>query len=89
MVIDEEAVPSIYWQPGEPRLNRHDLALTSSRAPRLRCSLSDPESVLSVRTTVMGFSAKQLTALERNLDRGWSAPARPMAASSRTSRAGT
>src|SRR5450755_5111031 len=26
MVIDEDAVPSIYWQPSEPRLNRQELA---------------------------------------------------------------
>jgi hypothetical protein len=26
MVLNEEAVPSIYWQPGERRLKRHDLA---------------------------------------------------------------
>ena len=26
MVIDEAAVPSIYWEPREPRLNRQKLA---------------------------------------------------------------
>jgi len=26
MVIDEAAVPSIYWEPREPRLNRQELA---------------------------------------------------------------
>ena len=26
MVINEDAVPSIYWQPSEPRLNRQELA---------------------------------------------------------------
>ena len=26
MVLNEDAVPSIYWQPSEPRLNRQELA---------------------------------------------------------------
>ena len=50
MVIDEEAVPSIYWQPGEPRLKRQRLAPTSNRGPKSPAStLSNPEPVLSVR----------------------------------------
>ena len=43
-------------------------------------TLSNPEPVLSVRSGD-GFSAKQVQALQRNLDHRTSAPARPMAAS--------
>jgi hypothetical protein len=39
MVLNEDAVPSIYWQPSEPRLNRQKLPTNSNRArksPALR-----------------------------------------------------
>ena len=51
MVIDEEAVPSIYWQPSEPRLNRLGLAYELKQGAEIAgVALSDPEPVLSVRT---------------------------------------
>jgi hypothetical protein len=51
MVLNEDAVPSIYWQPGEPRLKRHDLAHDLKQGAEIEgVALSDPEPVLSVRT---------------------------------------
>jgi hypothetical protein len=51
MVIDEEAVPSIYWQPSEPRLNRQELASELKQGAEIAGAvLSNPEPVLSVRT---------------------------------------
>src|SRR5665213_2321410 len=48
MVIDEEAVPKIYWQPGEPRLKRHDLASDLKQGEEIAgVTLSNPEPVLS------------------------------------------
>jgi hypothetical protein len=50
MVIDEAAVPSIYWQPSEPRLNRQGLAYELKQGAEIEgVALSDPEPVLSVR----------------------------------------
>ena len=51
MVINEEEVPSIYWQPSEPRLNRQGLAYELKQGAEIAgVALSDPEPVLSVRT---------------------------------------
>src|SRR5664280_2586535 len=51
MVINEDAVPSIYWQPSEPRLNRQELAYELKQGAEIAgVALSDPEPVLSVRT---------------------------------------
>ena len=48
MVIDE-AVPSIYWQPREPRLNRQGLANDLKQGAEIAgVALSNPEPVLSV-----------------------------------------
>src|SRR4029450_11095346 len=64
MVIDEAAVPSIYWEPREPRLNRQELANDLKQGAEIAgVTLSNPAPVLSVRTKVMGFSAKQVKAL--------------------------
>ena len=50
-VIDEAAVPSIYWEPREPRLNRQGLVADLKRGAEIMgVSLSNPEPVLSVRT---------------------------------------
>ena len=50
MVIDEEAVPSIYWQPSEPRLKHQELAYELKQGAEIAgVTLSNPEPVLSVR----------------------------------------
>jgi hypothetical protein len=51
MVIDEAAVPSIYWEPRDPRLNRQGLVADLKQGAEITgVSLSNPEPVLSVRT---------------------------------------
>ncbi|MGA8627197.1 MAG: siphovirus Gp157 family protein, partial [Pseudolabrys sp.] len=51
MVIDEAAVPSIYWLPREPRLNRQGLANDLKQGAEITgVALSNPEPVLSMRT---------------------------------------
>jgi len=51
MVINEDAVPSIYWQPSEPRLKRQELAYELKQGAEIAgVALSNPEPVLSVRT---------------------------------------
>jgi hypothetical protein len=50
MVIDEAAVPSIYWEPRPPRLNRQELATDLKQGAEIAgVTLSNPEPVLSVR----------------------------------------
>ena len=50
MVIDEAVVPKIYWEPGEPRLRRQDIAYDLKQGAEIDgVSLSNPEPVLSVR----------------------------------------
>lgn len=50
-VLDEAAVPSIYWQPSAPRLNRHGLLYELKAGTEIKgVALSNPEPVLSVRT---------------------------------------
>jgi len=51
LVLDEAAVPSIYWQPVSPRLNRQGLLSELKDGADIKgVALSDPEPVLSVRT---------------------------------------
>src|SRR5512132_1967146 len=51
LVLDEAAVPSIYWQPVPPRLNRQGLLTELKDGAEIKgVALSDPEPVLSVRT---------------------------------------
>jgi hypothetical protein len=51
LVIDEAAVPSIYWEPRQPRLKRQELALDLKGGAEVAgAALSNPEPVLSVRT---------------------------------------
>jgi Siphovirus Gp157 len=51
LVLDEAAVPSIYWQPSAPRLNRQGLLSELKDGAEIRgVTLSNPEPVLSVRT---------------------------------------
>ena len=50
VVLNEDAVPSIYWQPGEPRLKRQKLAVDLKDGAEVAgAALSNPEPVLSVR----------------------------------------
>jgi Siphovirus Gp157 len=51
LVIDEAAVPSIYWEPRDPRLNRQGLLADLKQGAEITgVTLSNPEPVLSVRT---------------------------------------
>ena len=51
IVLNEDAVPSIYWQPSEPRLKRQELAYELKQGAEIEgVALSDPEPFLSVRT---------------------------------------
>ena len=50
MVIDEAALPSIYWQPTAPRLKRQELLTELKDGAEIEgVALSNPEPVLSVR----------------------------------------
>ena len=50
-VLNEDAVPSIYWQPGAPRLKRQVLLNELKDGAAIEgVALSNPEPVLSVRT---------------------------------------
>ena len=70
MVIDEAAVPSIYWEPREPRLNRQGLANDLKQGAEITgVDPLQPRAGFEREDTVMGFSAKQVQALRRNLDR--------------------
>ncbi len=51
MVLDEATVPSIYWEPRDPKLNRQGLLADLKQGAEITgVSLSNPEPVLSVRT---------------------------------------
>lgn len=51
MVIDENAVPKTYWEPGPPRLKRQDLAQDLKNGEEVAGAvLANPEPVLTVRT---------------------------------------
>ena len=51
LVLNEDAVPSIYWQPVAPRLKRQELAQELKHGADIPgVTLSNPEPVLSVRT---------------------------------------
>jgi Gp157 protein len=51
LVIDEQAVPSIYWQPIAPRLKRQELLNELKHGSEITgVTLANPEPVLSVRT---------------------------------------
>ena len=58
LVLDELAVPSIYWQPVAPRLNRQELLSELKEGADIKgVTLSNTEPVLSVRTN-NGFLSK-------------------------------
>ena len=51
MVINENEIPSIYWEPRDPKLNRTSLIADLKQGSEVSgVSLSNPEPVLSVRT---------------------------------------
>jgi Siphovirus Gp157 len=51
VVLDEDVIPKIYWDPGEPRLRRQELAGDLKQGEEIAgAALSNPEPVLSVRT---------------------------------------
>ncbi len=51
VVLDAASVPSVYWQPREPRLDRANLAADLKQGTDVAgATLSNPEPVLSVRT---------------------------------------
>ena len=51
VVLNEDAVPKTYWEPGEPRLRRQVLAGDLKGGAEIAgATLSNPEPVLSVRT---------------------------------------
>jgi hypothetical protein len=51
VVLNEDAVPKTYWEPGEPRLRRQVLAYDLKQGAEIEgATLSNPEPVLSVRT---------------------------------------
>ena len=51
LMLDEAAVPSIYWEPREPRLNRQELLSELKEGAEIEgVALSNPDPVLSVRT---------------------------------------
>jgi len=50
VVLNEDAVPKTYWEPGEPRLRRQILASDLKGGAEIAgATLSNPEPVLSVR----------------------------------------
>ena len=50
VVLNEDAVPKTYWEPGEPRLRRQVLAYDLKGGVEIAgATLSNPEPVLSVR----------------------------------------
>ncbi len=51
MVIDEDAVPKTYWEPGEPRLRRQILTHDLKRGEEVTgAALSEPQPIMVVRT---------------------------------------
>jgi hypothetical protein len=51
LVLDEAVVPSIYWQPVAPQLDRQGLLSELKEGADITgVTLSNPEPVLSVRT---------------------------------------
>ena len=90
LVLDELAVPSIYWQPVRPQAQASGATQRTQTGQRnhRRYPLQSRAGV-EREDTVMGFSAKQLKTLQRNLNSRYVRTRRPMDVSSPISRAGT
>ena len=70
VVVDENAIPSPYWVPREPRLDRLGLLNDlKTGLPVAGAELSNPEPVLDREDQVMSFSDKQVRALSRGVPR--------------------
>ena len=68
LVLDEAAVPSIYWEPREPRLNRQELLGELKGGADIQGVPFQSRTCFEREDTVMGFSAKQVQALRRSLN---------------------
>ena len=69
LVLDEAAVPSIYWQPSRAAAQPAGAAERAQRGRRhQRCYPLQSRTGFEREDTVMGFSAKQVQALRRNLN---------------------
>jgi Siphovirus Gp157 len=89
MVIDEAAVPSIYWGSRAPRLNRQGLVSDLKQGAEITgVTLSNPEPVLSVRTRWWGSQQNRPRRCGGTWRPRMSAPVRPMAARCPKSKAG-
>ena len=50
MVINENEIPSVYWEPRDPKLDRVSLLADLKQGTEVQgAALSNPEPVLSVR----------------------------------------
>ena len=67
-MLDEAAVPSIYWELRDPRLNRQSLLSDLKDGADIKGVALSPGTWFEREDTVMGFSAKQVQALRRKLD---------------------
>src|SRR5262249_54013223 len=68
LVLDEGVVPSVYWQPVPPKLNRYGLLAELKAGAEIKgVALFRSRACFECEDTVMGFSAKQVQALRRGL----------------------
>jgi Rad52/22 family double-strand break repair protein/Gp157 protein len=67
VVLNEEEVPSLYWEPREPRLKRQELA-SQGRDRSGGCHPLQSRTGFECEDPLMVFSVKQLRALQRKPD---------------------
>ena len=68
LVLDEAAVPSIYWEPGAPAQPTRVVERAQMRRRHQGGYPLQSRTCLEREDTVMGFSAKQVQALRRSLN---------------------